>query len=133
MTCLPKSHSSSDQQILTAALWTVKESCRLCCVHANTAPPALLPFILVMQWFISLGGQYDRQGNLKQWWTEESYRKFQKKAECIVKLYDNFTVYNQRVRLQTFSLDRGSINAAGCQVETIMISNSLQSCLGEAE
>ncbi|KPP65463.1 endothelin-converting enzyme-like 1-like [Scleropages formosus] len=43
------------------------------------------------------GGQYDRHGNLKQWWTEESYRKFQKKAECIIKLYDNFTVYNQKV------------------------------------
>ncbi|KAM8903958.1 endothelin-converting enzyme-like 1 isoform 1-T2 [Spinachia spinachia] len=43
------------------------------------------------------GGQYDRHGNLQQWWTEDSYRKFQKKAECIVKLYDNFTVYNQRV------------------------------------
>uniref|UniRef100_A0A8C8MJC2 Endothelin converting enzyme-like 1 n=1 Tax=Oncorhynchus tshawytscha TaxID=74940 RepID=A0A8C8MJC2_ONCTS len=43
------------------------------------------------------GGQYDRYGNLKQWWTEDSYKKFQKKAECIVKLYDNFTVYNQRV------------------------------------
>ncbi|XP_028818249.1 endothelin-converting enzyme-like 1 isoform X4 [Denticeps clupeoides] len=43
------------------------------------------------------GGQYDRHGNLKQWWTEASYRKFQKKAECIIKLYDNFTVYNQRV------------------------------------
>ncbi|XP_034459892.1 endothelin-converting enzyme-like 1 isoform X2 [Hippoglossus hippoglossus] len=43
------------------------------------------------------GGQYDRHGNLKQWWTEDSYRKFQRKAECIVKLYDNFSVYNQRV------------------------------------
>ncbi|KAK7171328.1 hypothetical protein R3I93_003815 [Phoxinus phoxinus] len=43
------------------------------------------------------GGQYDRYGNLKQWWTEDSYRKFQKKTECIIKLYDNFTVYNQRV------------------------------------
>ncbi|GAA6077071.1 endothelin-converting enzyme-like 1, partial [Tachysurus ichikawai] len=43
------------------------------------------------------GGQYDRYGNLKQWWTEDSYRKFQKKAECIIKLYDNFTVYSQRV------------------------------------
>ncbi|KAK1162402.1 endothelin-converting enzyme-like 1 [Acipenser oxyrinchus oxyrinchus] len=43
------------------------------------------------------GGQYDRYGNLKQWWTDESYYKFQKKAECIVRLYDNFTVYNQRV------------------------------------
>lgn len=87
-----------------AALSTVKESCRLCCPHANTAPhPTLLPFILVMQWFMSLGGQYDRHGNLKQWWTEESYRKFQTKAECIVKLYDNFTVYNQRVGPHTHS------------------------------
>ncbi|CAB1414219.1 unnamed protein product [Pleuronectes platessa] len=43
------------------------------------------------------GGQYDSHGNLKQWWTEDSYRKFQRKAECIVKLYDNFSVYNQRV------------------------------------
>ncbi|XP_033894619.3 endothelin-converting enzyme-like 1 [Acipenser ruthenus] len=43
------------------------------------------------------GGQYDRYGNLKQWWTDESYYKFQKAAECIVRLYDNFTVYNQRV------------------------------------
>ncbi|XP_041126351.1 endothelin-converting enzyme-like 1 [Polyodon spathula] len=43
------------------------------------------------------GGQYDRYGNLKQWWTDESYYKFQKKAQCIVRLYDNFTVYNQRV------------------------------------
>lgn len=50
---------------------------------------------------MSLGGQYDRHGNLKQWWTEESYKKFQKKAECIVKLYDNFTVYSQRVGFHT--------------------------------
>lgn len=62
-------------------------------------PPCPFALILVMQWFMSLGGQYDRHGNLKQWWTEDSYRKFQKKAECIVKLYDNFTVYNQRVGL----------------------------------
>lgn len=78
-----------------AALWTVKKGYWLCCVHANI--PALLPLILVMQWFMSLGGQYDRNGNLKQWWTEDSYKKFQKKTECIVKLYDNFSVYNQKV------------------------------------
>lgn len=59
----------------------------------------LHPPLLVMQWFMSLGGQYDRHGNLKQWWTKESYRKFQTKAECIVNLYDNFTVYNQKVGL----------------------------------
>lgn len=44
------------------------------------------------------GGQYDRSGNLLHWWTEASYTRFLRKAECIVRLYDNFTVYNQRVR-----------------------------------
>ncbi|XP_058043306.1 endothelin-converting enzyme-like 1 [Ahaetulla prasina] len=43
------------------------------------------------------GGQYDQYGNLMHWWTDASYRKFRQKAECIVNLYDNFTVYNQRV------------------------------------
>ncbi|ELV09591.1 Endothelin-converting enzyme-like 1 [Tupaia chinensis] len=43
------------------------------------------------------GGQYDRTGNLLHWWTEASYSRFLRKAECIVRLYDNFTVYSQRV------------------------------------
>eukprot|EP00069_Balaena_mysticetus_P005093 bmy_04919T0 len=43
------------------------------------------------------GGQYDRSGNLLHWWTEDSHSRFLRKAECIVHLYDNFTVYNQRV------------------------------------
>uniref|UniRef100_A0A8C2NCV9 Endothelin converting enzyme like 1 n=1 Tax=Capra hircus TaxID=9925 RepID=A0A8C2NCV9_CAPHI len=43
------------------------------------------------------GGHYDRSGNLLHWWTEASYSRFLRKAECIVHLYDNFTVYNQRV------------------------------------
>lgn len=47
---------------------------------------------------VCTGGQYDRTGNLLHWWTEASYSRFLRKAECIVRLYDNFTVYNQRVR-----------------------------------
>uniref|UniRef100_A0A8B9Y006 Endothelin converting enzyme like 1 n=1 Tax=Bos mutus grunniens TaxID=30521 RepID=A0A8B9Y006_BOSMU len=43
------------------------------------------------------GGHYDRSGSLLHWWTEASYGRFLRKAECIVHLYDNFTVYNQRV------------------------------------
>ncbi|XP_038134574.1 endothelin-converting enzyme-like 1 isoform X5 [Cyprinodon tularosa] len=54
------------------------------------------------------GGQYDRHGNLKQWWTQESYRKFQRKAECIVKLYDNFTV-NGRLTLGENIADMGGL------------------------
>ncbi|XP_053316875.1 endothelin-converting enzyme-like 1 [Spea bombifrons] len=44
-----------------------------------------------------LGGQYDSFGNLAYWWTDDSFGKFMKKAECVIDLYDNFTVYNQQV------------------------------------
>lgn len=61
---------------------------------AGCLGPSGLPVVAVA----SAGGQYDRHGNLVHWWTERSYSKFLKKAQCIVNLYDNFTVYNQRVR-----------------------------------
>ncbi|XP_007900582.1 endothelin-converting enzyme-like 1 [Callorhinchus milii] len=46
------------------------------------------------------GSHYDKYGNLKKWWTEESYNKFLERAECVVNLYENFTVYDQRVNGQ---------------------------------
>lgn len=57
---------------------------------------------------LSPGGQYDRSGNVLHWWTEASYSRFLRKAECIVHLYDNFTVYNQRVRRPGPSVLRGT-------------------------
>ncbi|XP_072330380.1 endothelin-converting enzyme-like 1 isoform X3 [Scyliorhinus torazame] len=44
-----------------------------------------------------MGSHYDKYGNLKKWWTEESYDKFIQRAQCIINLYENFTVYDQRV------------------------------------
>lgn len=34
------------------------------------------------------GRQYDKNGNLKDWWTKEDETKFNQKAECVVKQYD---------------------------------------------
>ncbi|XP_055502179.1 endothelin-converting enzyme-like 1 [Leucoraja erinacea] len=46
------------------------------------------------------GSHYDKYGNLKKWWTEESYERFIKRALCIANLYESFTVYDQRVNGQ---------------------------------
>ncbi|KAK3531626.1 hypothetical protein QTP70_025811, partial [Hemibagrus guttatus] len=70
------------------------------------------------------GGQYDRYGNLKQWWTEESYRKFQKKAECIIKLYDNFTVYNQRNSTQ--NLDGTDVKPSASEARMSLEKNNIE-------
>jgi endothelin-converting enzyme/putative endopeptidase len=34
------------------------------------------------------GRQYDKDGNLKNWWTKDDEQKFNERAECMVKQYD---------------------------------------------
>ena len=39
-----------------------------------------------------LGRQFDKQGNLKQWWNNRTIAEFRKAAECIVQQYSNYTL-----------------------------------------
>jgi putative endopeptidase len=38
--------------------------------------------------FDDQGRQFDKDGNLKNWWTKEDERKFNERADCMVKQYD---------------------------------------------
>ncbi len=38
------------------------------------------------------GRQYDASGNLKNWWTDEDLKKFNERAECVIKQFDAFEV-----------------------------------------
>jgi putative endopeptidase len=38
------------------------------------------------------GRQFDAQGNLRDWWTEEDAKKFQERADCISTQYSNYTI-----------------------------------------
>ena len=38
------------------------------------------------------GAQYDAQGRLRNWWTEEDLKKFQAKTQCIADQYDQYEV-----------------------------------------
>ena len=40
--------------------------------------------------FDDQGRQFDDQGNLKQWWTKEDEEEFKKRAQKIIKQYDNY-------------------------------------------
>jgi len=42
--------------------------------------------------FDDQGAQYDKDGNLKNWWTKEDYDKFKAKGEQVVELYNTFVV-----------------------------------------
>ncbi len=44
--------------------------------------------------FDDQGSQYDKNGNLKEWWTPEDNKKFKVKTEGIASQYDKYTVLN---------------------------------------
>lgn len=37
------------------------------------------------------GRHYDKQGNLKPWWTEQAADRFRTEAQCFVDQYSNYT------------------------------------------
>jgi len=42
--------------------------------------------------FDDQGAQFDKQGNLKNWWGAQDYTNFKAKAQQVIKLYNGFTV-----------------------------------------
>lgn len=42
--------------------------------------------------FDDQGAQYDKDGNVKNWWTEADYAKFKAKTQQLIERYDSFTV-----------------------------------------
>ncbi len=42
--------------------------------------------------FDDQGAQYDAQGRLQNWWSEEDLKKFQEKTACVVKQFDHYEV-----------------------------------------
>ena len=42
--------------------------------------------------FIFLGRQFDKDGNLKQWWNEATVRRFRERAQCIIDQYSSYVL-----------------------------------------
>lgn len=42
--------------------------------------------------FDDQGAQFDKDGNVKNWWTEEDYAKFKAKTQQLIERYDTFTI-----------------------------------------
>ena len=42
--------------------------------------------------FDDQGAQYDKEGNLKNWWSKDDYEKFKAKGEEVINLYSSFVV-----------------------------------------
>lgn len=48
--------------------------------------------------FYSQGSQMNEDGNLKNWWANETRRQYLEKAQCIIEQYSNYTYENIHVK-----------------------------------
>lgn len=71
--------------------------------------------------FDSTGRHYDTNGNLTDWWPKDTVKEFEKRAECFVKQFSEFSVegpngerlhVNGRLTLGENIADAGGVNAA---------------------
>lgn len=45
-----------------------------------------------MHCFDYTGRMYDKNGNMKQWWTNEAIAEYNTRASCFIKQYNNYYV-----------------------------------------
>lgn len=67
--------------------------------------------------FDDQGRQFDGQGNLRDWWTPEDAKEFEKRAECFIKEYSAFTPVddvhlNGKLTLGENTADNGGVHLA---------------------
>jgi putative endopeptidase len=63
------------------------------------------------------GSQFDAQGNLRDWWTEQDKKEFEKRTQCVADEYSGFTVVgdvklNGRLSLGENVADNGGMRVA---------------------
>jgi putative endopeptidase len=63
------------------------------------------------------GSQFDAQGNVRSWWTDEDRKKFEARTDCEVKEYDGFEVasgqnLNGKLTLGENTADNGGLRIA---------------------
>ena len=46
----------------------------------------------ILSFYVFLGRQFDKHGNLKQWWNNRTIAEFRGAAQCIIEQYNNYTL-----------------------------------------
>lgn len=52
--------------------------------------------------FDDQGRQFDKDGNLVDWWQKETEQQYLKKAECIIEQYGNYTVKDVNLHVSSY-------------------------------
>src|SRR5271165_15689 len=71
------------------------------------------------------GRQFDKEGNLKDWWTPEDAKAFEERAQCLVKEYDSFVAVddvhvNGKLTLGENTADNGGLRIADMALQSAL-------------
>jgi putative endopeptidase len=66
--------------------------------------------------FDDQGAQYDKNGNVKSWWTKDDYTKFEAKTKRVVDLYNGFTVLDTMHVKGAMTVGENAADVAGVSI-----------------
>jgi putative endopeptidase len=66
--------------------------------------------------FDDQGAQFDKEGNVKNWWTKEDYEKFKERTRRVVDLYNSFTVLDSVHVKGALTLGENTADNGGIQI-----------------
>ena len=72
------------------------------------------------------GRNYDKDGNLKDWWTPQDAERFKDKADILVEQFDNITVYGDTKANGRYTLGENIADQGGLLVAKQAYENSLK-------
>jgi putative endopeptidase len=75
--------------------------------------------------FDDQGRQFDAQGNLRDWWTEQDGKAFEQRAECLVKEYSSFTAVDDIKLKGELTLGENTADNGGVRLAYMALVSSL--------
>lgn len=75
--------------------------------------------------FDDQGRQFDAQGNLRDWWTEQDAKAFEQRAQCIVKEYSGFTAVDDVKLKGELTLGENTADNGGLRLAYMALMDTL--------
>ncbi|HKR85771.1 MAG TPA: M13 family metallopeptidase [Terriglobales bacterium] len=83
--------------------------------------------------FDDQGRKFDPQGNLRDWWTEQDGKEFEKRASCVAEEYGNFVPVDDLKLNGKLTLGENTADNGGARIALMALENMIQQSGKKAE
>jgi putative endopeptidase len=75
--------------------------------------------------FDDQGRKFDRQGNLRDWWTEQDGKEFEQRASCVADEYSNFVAIDELKLNGKLTLGENTADNGGARIALMALMNTI--------